>query len=299
MRSLKFIYFILLFASCNSSNNKEGANTTNEHLAKPKMSVQNSDSVNHVLALYDTISPNQKNNNGNKKASKTTYERFGCMLVLNGKPSRYDLNLPEKIYNLKSDTISMILNRFYKQNEPMFPTSIACNFEKGTSTVNIIYPTVNFKVYLFENEYAEKPYKIVDYSIYSESDQRKIDAITYSKIEPIYHWNTLSGWGKQSPTISPDNQDLGIYLTNHAITPEKVKQMGLSGASWLTFIVEKDGSLSDIKIEKEYPGCQECDDEALREAKSLPILNPGTIDGIPVRVSVHQGINFPNMYTHK
>lgn len=278
--------------SCSPSNHEASVSTANEPLAKLKTSVINYDSLKYDVAVSDSINSIPKKIINSKKNEKIMHERYCCMLMLNGEPSRYELNLSENIYNLKSDTIPIILNQFYYQNESSFPTSIACNFEDGTSTVHIEYPTVHFKVYLFENKFAEKPYKIVDYSIYSESDKRK-NKIAFDKLNPVYDLSSLTDWNSKQPTVSSDKIDVNSYLIENSITPEKVKELGISGTSWLTFIVEKDGSVSEIRIEKEFQECKECDEEALRVAKSLPILNPGQFKGEPVRVRVQQGINFP------
>ncbi|CAN5482249.1 hypothetical protein BH10BAC1_BH10BAC1_21620 [soil metagenome] len=297
MRNFKFIYIALLFLSCNSSNTEENESTANEPVAKPKISV--SDSLNHKPPLNDSIGSSQKKNIGNKKVLKVYYDRYNSTVMLNGEPSRYDLNLPEKIYNLKPDTIQLILNRFYKDCEYSFPQSIACDFEHGTSTTNIIYPTVNFKVHLFENEYAKKTYKIVDYSIYSESDKLRNDAIAFSKLEPIYNCNLMNSSNEEKPSIFSYKQDIGLCLIDSCDIPKKIYELGISGTSWLTFIVEKNGSISDIRIEEGFKECKECDEEALRVAKSLPTLNPGKVDAQPVRVRVHQGISFPPMYSKR
>lgn len=44
----------------------------------------------------------------------------------------------------------------------------------------------------------------------------------------------------------------------------------LSGKTLLRFIVEKDGSLSQISIVKGVPGCPECDEEAIKVIEQMP-----------------------------
>ena len=61
-----------------------------------------------------------------------------------------------------------------------------------------------------------------------------------------------------------------------------VLEKGLHGRVLASFVVEKDGSLSDFKIVKSLD--PDLDKETLRLLKSMPYWSPGTINGEPVRV---------------
>jgi protein TonB len=68
---------------------------------------------------------------------------------------------------------------------------------------------------------------------------------------------------------------------NYTISEEAVKQK-LKGKVYVTFIVEKDGSLSDIKVLRDIGfGTGE---EALRVMSICPKWTPGKINDEPVRV---------------
>jgi protein TonB len=58
----------------------------------------------------------------------------------------------------------------------------------------------------------------------------------------------------------------------------------------LSFIVEKDGSLSDIKVLRGIGGG--LDEEAVRVLKSSPNWKPGIMNGRPVRVAYTMPIHF-------
>ena len=69
------------------------------------------------------------------------------------------------------------------------------------------------------------------------------------------------------------------FVSNNFKTPE---QPNLKGKVYITFIVEKDGSLSDIKNIRDIGfGTGE---EAIRVLKICPKWNPGKMNGVPVRV---------------
>lgn len=59
-------------------------------------------------------------------------------------------------------------------------------------------------------------------------------------------------------------------------------ESSIKGKCYLKFIVNEDGKISSIKIERGIPGCPECDKEAIRILKSMPRWTPGSIKGVPV-----------------
>ena len=73
------------------------------------------------------------------------------------------------------------------------------------------------------------------------------------------------------------------YLSKSIKYPEAAKEKGISGRVFLSFVIEKDGAVSDVKVAKGIG--KECDDEAVRVVKSMPKWKPGMQKGKPVRVS--------------
>lgn len=64
----------------------------------------------------------------------------------------------------------------------------------------------------------------------------------------------------------------------------------VQGRVWLSFIIEKDGKLSNIKVDRGIGfGTEE---EALRVLKMAPAWRPGIQNGQPVRVKYNIPINF-------
>ena len=74
--------------------------------------------------------------------------------------------------------------------------------------------------------------------------------------------------------------------------PEKALKSSITGLCLIGFIVEKDGSISDVKTIKGVPNCTECDQEAIRVVSLMPKWKPGKYNGELVRVSYNIPINF-------
>lgn len=89
--------------------------------------------------------------------------------------------------------------------------------------------------------------------------------------------------------IGGDNEFRG-WIAQHIIYPESAINASLQGRVYLQFVVEKDGSISNIEVVKSTD--PEFSKEAIRILEKSPAWNPGKINGTPVRVKIHFPITF-------
>ena len=89
------------------------------------------------------------------------------------------------------------------------------------------------------------------------------------------------------------------FLHEHIQYPDSARIKGVTGRVLVGFIVNEDGSLSDIALRKSLDPL--LDAEALRVVKKFPRFYPGLQKGKPVRVSYVLPIVFklPNVYSQK
>jgi periplasmic protein TonB len=80
------------------------------------------------------------------------------------------------------------------------------------------------------------------------------------------------------------------YIRNNIVYPKMAREVNIQGTVFLSFVVEKDGSLSDIQIIRSPD--QLLSDEAARVVASMPYWMPGKQRGRPVRVSFSLPIKF-------
>lgn len=80
------------------------------------------------------------------------------------------------------------------------------------------------------------------------------------------------------------------YLAKSIIYPKDAEENGVQGRVICTFVVEKDGSLSDIKVVKSVD--PSLDKEAIRVVKSMPKWKPGKQNGSYVRVKYTVPVQF-------
>ena len=80
------------------------------------------------------------------------------------------------------------------------------------------------------------------------------------------------------------------YLFDNIKYPESAKKKGIHGRVFINFTVEKDGSITDVKILRGIGGG--CDEEAVRVVKAMPKWIPGKQDGKAVRVDFNLPVKF-------
>lgn len=80
------------------------------------------------------------------------------------------------------------------------------------------------------------------------------------------------------------------YLQENLKYPALAKEMGIKGRVFLSFVVEKDGSVTDVRVLRGIGGG--CDEEAIRVVESMPKWKQGLQRNQPVRVQFNLPIKF-------
>ncbi|QIL39793.1 TonB family protein [Pedobacter sp. HDW13] len=80
------------------------------------------------------------------------------------------------------------------------------------------------------------------------------------------------------------------YLSGAIKYPTLAQERNVQGKVFLSFVVEKNGSLSDVQITRGLGSGT--DEEALRVIKESPKWYPGIQNGVPVRVKYNINVNF-------
>lgn len=95
----------------------------------------------------------------------------------------------------------------------------------------------------------------------------------------------------QMPSFPGGQQALFVYLSNHIRYPAFCEDKGIQGRVIVKFVVEKDGSLSDINVTKSvHPFL---DKEAVRVISGMPRWIPGRLkSGETIRVKYTIPVTF-------
>jgi len=92
------------------------------------------------------------------------------------------------------------------------------------------------------------------------------------------------------PRFPGGDQARLFFLRSNVKYPLLSLKMGIQGEVMVLFVVEPDGSISNVSVNKGIT--KECDEEAVRATKSMPNWEPGRRNGKSVRVLVRMPIVF-------
>lgn len=94
----------------------------------------------------------------------------------------------------------------------------------------------------------------------------------------------------EKPKFPGGKPKLFEYLCNNLKYPQEAAENGVCGRVVISFVVERDGSLSNFKVHKSVDPL--LDREAMRLVKGMPKWKPGKQKGIPVRVKLRMPVDF-------
>jgi protein TonB len=82
------------------------------------------------------------------------------------------------------------------------------------------------------------------------------------------------------------------YLGKNMRYPDAARENGIEGRVSVQFIVNEDGSITDVKIVGSKRLGGGCEEEAMRVISSMPKWKPGKQNGRPVKVYYTQPVSF-------
>lgn len=95
---------------------------------------------------------------------------------------------------------------------------------------------------------------------------------------------------EKNPEYPGGDEALYQFIASNIQYPEAAKADGKGGMVYLTFVIETDGTISDVKVLRSpHPALGE---EAVRVVRLMPKWKPGKQRGKKVRVQYNLPINF-------
>ena len=116
------------------------------------------------------------------------------------------------------------------------------------------------------------------------------EVIATEPVKPKEEENKVFDVVEQMPSYPGGMGALMQYLSSNIKYPVIAEENGIQGRVICTFVVEKDGSITDVKIAKSVD--PSLDKEAVRVVKSMPKWIPGKQNGSAVRVKYTLPVTF-------
>lgn len=132
--------------------------------------------------------------------------------------------------------------------------------------------------------YTRKKETMEEFELRQQKTQEKEDAAL--KEDKIYYSGDLA----EEPSFPGGEGALRDFISKNLRYPKFAKEKGTHGSVGVSFIVEKDGSLTDFAIIQSAD--PSLDKEAIRVFQSMPKWNPGKRDGQFVTVIKGMSVSF-------
>ena len=95
---------------------------------------------------------------------------------------------------------------------------------------------------------------------------------------------------EEDPEFPGGLQALSQFIADNIKYPQLAKENNITGRVFVSFVVEKDGRVGQVKILRDIGGG--CGNEAVRVVKLMPKWKPGKQRGKPVRTQFNLPVNF-------
>jgi protein TonB len=117
-------------------------------------------------------------------------------------------------------------------------------------------------------------------------------AVLISAVEelPIYPGCEAAVAASREDGFNCFNRMIMALVGRNVVYPQKARQLNIQGKVYVSFIIEKDGYVSNVKVERSVD--PELDAEAVRVIKMMPRMEPAKMNGKPVRIRYAIPINF-------
>jgi periplasmic protein TonB len=182
--------------------------------------------------------------------------------------------------------LSLVVTAFEWRTETALidlPVESGCFFEPPTNVVStdiLPPPTVHKSITIVEVKNDVNVENLPEIIDLSEPDQGPIEIIV-PPAEPEVSDDVPVIFAEESASPKNGLQAFYKYVGENIKYPVQARRIGIEGRVYVEFIINRDGSLSDVKAVKGIGAG--CDEEAVRIIQSSPTWNPGKQRGKTVR----------------
>jgi protein TonB len=141
-------------------------------------------------------------------------------------------------------------------------------------------------------EIVQDDVEVEDIEINAEVDQQEVieEYVPVEVEEEEVQEQEIFQIVEEMPAYPGGEQKLMEFIAKGIKYPQIARETGIQGRVFVGFVVEPDGSVSNVKVLRGIGGG--CDEEAMRVVKSMPKWKPGKQRGKAVRVSYMLPVNF-------
>lgn len=223
----------------------------------------------------------KKNQKANLERNKSTFFLLGTAIALSFALISFEWGTREmksaEMFDLKGDEFEVeeTPNTIQDEPEPITPPQINIPemIEIVDNTIDLKTPPNFFDDITTTN--AEIPVYVINTPI-SDPEKKGEDVFDVVEDMPKFRGGEL--------------QKFSQWVNERIVYPKLAQEVGVQGKVIVTFIVEPDGSVSNIVVSRSIDKL--LDEEAVRVVASSPKWTPGKQRNVPVRVRFSIGITY-------
>ncbi len=95
---------------------------------------------------------------------------------------------------------------------------------------------------------------------------------------------------EEQPSFPGGEAAFSKFLDKNLEYPKEARKNKIEGTVWLSFIIDKEGKISNVTVQRGIGGG--CDEEAKRVIEMMPPWIPGKANGKPVKLKYNFPIKF-------
>jgi periplasmic protein TonB len=118
------------------------------------------------------------------------------------------------------------------------------------------------------------------------------EAPVEKKKPPVEVKDEIEAWVDEEAQFPGGMQACYAFIGKNINYPQIAIEEGLQGKCHVSFVVDRSGAISNIKVLKGVPGCPECDKEAVRVIAKMPKWKPGKKNGKDVKSRFIVPVNY-------
>ena len=145
-----------------------------------------------------------------------------------------------------------------------------------------------------QDEIMKSKLSIAVFDVFNGSEEGEVlkakQMLVTEPVKPKEEESTVFEYVEQMPSFPGGDAALMQYLSKNIKYPPVAEEMGIQGRVICSFVVERDGSVSDIRIKRSVD--PSLDKEAMRVVSAMPKWIPGRQNGQMVRVKYTLPVTF-------
>lgn len=150
-------------------------------------------------------------------------------------------------------------------------------------------PEVTTEFQVVEDDKVIENELVVNAQVDENTQNIEITPVQFEEEEEVEE-TTIFTVVENDPEFPGGMEALYKYLAQNIKYPQLARDNNITGKVYVTFVVERDGSIANPKVLRDIGGG--CGAEAIRVIKSMPKWTPGKQRGKAVRVQFNLPVNF-------